>query len=382
MEKTYYDLIYLATCGVNQIAVDKSVLGEVDLEQLYKVSRTHYLEALVGTTLKKSGISIPKEWDEQIAKAIRKVLLFDAERAKILSFMENNGIWHLPLKGVILKDYYPGIGMRQMADNDILFDYKYWKEVKAYMKSEGYSAESVGHSNHDVYQKEPVYNFELHSDLYSEFFQKGWKEYYHNIKDRLILDAGSSYGYHFTDEDFYVYLIAHAYKHHVQGGTGLRSLLDFYVYLKAKPELDFAYITKECEFLGVAEYERQNRILCEKIFDVYVQNGADTLEQNLTSEESELLLYCLTSGVHGTFTRIVEHRMEEYWEDNGNRSKLRYVWHRFIPSMETMKRHYPFFYKHKILLPIGWVYRLLWPVFDKKRRNAVLGEISTIKKMK
>ena len=53
---------------------------------------------------------------------MRKALLFDAERKGILDFMEQRGIWYLPLKGVVLKDYYPAVGMRQMSDNDILYD--------------------------------------------------------------------------------------------------------------------------------------------------------------------------------------------------------------------------------------------------------------------
>lgn len=43
---------------------------------------------------------------------------------------EKAGIWYLPLKGVILKEMYPVYGIRQMADNDILFDFTYRKEVK------------------------------------------------------------------------------------------------------------------------------------------------------------------------------------------------------------------------------------------------------------
>lgn len=59
---------------------------------------------------------------------------------------------YLPLKGIIMKDYYPSVGMRQMSDNDILFDADAWERMEKHMISEGYKAEYVG-KGHDVYHK-------------------------------------------------------------------------------------------------------------------------------------------------------------------------------------------------------------------------------------
>ena len=60
---------------------------------------------------------------------------------------------YLPLKGIIMKDYYPSVGMRQMSDNDILFDADAWERMEKHMISEGYKAEYVGKGNHDFYLK-------------------------------------------------------------------------------------------------------------------------------------------------------------------------------------------------------------------------------------
>lgn len=77
-----------------------------------------------------------------MVKAVRKVLLFDAERKKLCAWMDSEHIWYLPLKGIILKDYYPSVGMRQMSDNDILFDADAWERVEKHMISDGYKAEA------------------------------------------------------------------------------------------------------------------------------------------------------------------------------------------------------------------------------------------------
>lgn len=76
--------------------------------------------------------------------------------------------------------------------------------------------------------------------------------YYRDVKNRLKTACGKQYELRFSDEDFYVYMIAHEYKHYSGGGTGLRSLLDTYVYcLKKGKTLDWDYISGEIEKLGI-----------------------------------------------------------------------------------------------------------------------------------
>ena len=69
-------------------------------------------------------------------------MLLDAEREQVFKEMDAAGIWHLPLKGSVLKSLYPKPWMRQMSDNDILFDPEYQSEVKDIMVKRGYLAKS------------------------------------------------------------------------------------------------------------------------------------------------------------------------------------------------------------------------------------------------
>lgn len=234
IDRIAYDMLYLASIGINistKSKPDEKCLehyrtNEENMKALFCMSARHFIDALVGTTLKQAGVVLPKYWEDRMVKAVRKVLLFDAERKKLCAWMDSEHIWYLPLKGIILKDYYPSVGMRQMSDNDILFDADAWEWVEKHMISEGYEAEAVGKGNHDVYQKPPVYNFELHRSLYGKGHDESWVEYYSDIKERLIPDeivhigdvddAGnnacdrtgvdSSCGYHMRDEDFYIYI--------------------------------------------------------------------------------------------------------------------------------------------------------------------------------
>ena len=122
----------------------------------------------------------------------------------------------------------------QMADNDILFDKNFRRQVRDYMKSRGYKVIAYGEGIHDTYQKSPVFNFELHIGLVPGYVKPSWSTYYANIRERLLKDAGNDYGYHFSDEDFYIYFIAHAFKHFENSGTGIRNLADIYIFLHSR----------------------------------------------------------------------------------------------------------------------------------------------------
>ena len=382
MEKIVYDMLYLMACGIHEIVPEKKQFENIDMEKLYKLSRFHLVEALVGMTLKKADIQLSKEWKDAVAKAIRKNILLDEERIKIENFMEQKGVWYMPLKGAILKELYPEIGMRQMSDNDILFDSRFSKLMQDYMTSQGYEAISIDKGNHDVYEKKPIYNFEMHKELYGENHQEKWRRYYKNVRERLIQNTPYSLGCHFSDEDFYVYMCTHAYKHYSGCGTGIRTLMDIYIYLEKKEQkMDFSYIKKECNLLGIAQFEEKSRKLCRKVFDKPLWKNKEELEYLLLPEEQKMLEYYLTSGVYGTIDHMVQNAVSNIQKETGKAPRFFYLWKRLFPG-EKIYQSYLDTDKYKWKIPVAWLYRIFSAVFDKERRKRVLKEILAIKKIK
>jgi hypothetical protein len=368
-----YTMLYLCACALNSTVPDKEKIRAADPKQLYGICEFHSLTALVCTALESAGIR-SKMFAEAKAKAVRKTILLDAERANAEHFMEQNGIWYMPLKGVILKDLYPKIGMRQMSDNDILFDEKYRAQLRDFMKRRGYEVESYGKDSHDCYIKPPVYNYEMHVSLFGELHEKRFREYYRGVKERLIPCGGMAY--RFSDEDFYVYITAHAYKHYSGGGTGLRSLADCYVYNRAKGSgLNRGYIETEFEKLGIADFEREMRSLSEKIFSDPENFCVDNLEEN----ERNTLDFILISGTYGTLENSISQKLSSM--KNGEAvtpaTKLRYIFRRFFPEPKTIITFYPFFGRHRLLLPLGYIYRIFKGIFTKSGK--LIKEIRMIK---
>lgn len=281
----------------------------------------------------------------------------DSEREALSDAMEQAGIWHKPLKGSILKDQYPQFGMREMADNDILFDDTKREELKTLFLERGYSAEIYNKSNHDVYKKLPVYHFEMHVCLFSKSVSVQWSEKYEKIKERLLPDQNRHYRFHFSKEDYFVYLIAHAYKHFSHSGTGIRTLADLYVMLHTiESSLDGDYVHTELKELGILDYAKDSCNLAEKLL------GCDELisEIDLSPKERCMLMSYLGNGTYGTMENRVRNTLASL---QGNTAaitwttKCKYLMIRLFPGRKLCEDSYPVIYRHPVLLPAFWVWR-------------------------
>lgn len=350
------DVIYLASCAVNKRIPSRSRIGSMDMNAVFAVAANHMISSAIAFALESAGIK-DKRSGEAIAAAQRKAIIFRNALTKVKKGLEAEGIWYLPLKGIVLIDLYPGFGMREFADHDILFDAGRADDVKAVMEGLGFRTEDFGSHSHDAYFMEPDLNFEMHRELFSRKFNEQLFDYYEGIQEKLLGDGLEK---HFCPEDFYLYLIAHEYKHYCIGGTGLRSLLDTYVYLQ-KNDLDMSYVTAEVEKMGIAEFEAAIRSLAQRLFT----------GRELTEPGREMLDYILSSGSYGTFVHTIENRMAERgW------GRLRYALNRFfVPvsrknkAYETYAAGYPLFYKHKILLPLLPFYRTFRAIKSGKLKH-------------
>ena len=94
---------------------------EMNLEKVYARSKSQSLEVLTYMALEslmKSDlqIAIPDEtqvlpkWRAAKNKAVAKNLKMDAEREQLFAFLEEQGIWYVALKGVVLCHLYPNTG--------------------------------------------------------------------------------------------------------------------------------------------------------------------------------------------------------------------------------------------------------------------------------
>ena len=370
--------IYLTACAASGKTAE---LESVDFETLWDMSRSHNMTALTAKGLlptkafKNADEKEQKRWKNALDNSVKKTMLFDAERKKLLNFFEENGIWYMPLKGAVLNGLYKSYGTREFADNDILVDPEKTDDAKEHLLSRGYKFRSDEFSA-DEYSKPPFFNFEIHRALIDESveFERAYI-YYKDVKNRLVKDAGNKYGYHFTDDDYYIYFIFHAFKHYDSRGTGFRTVADEYVVLNSdKLKLNFGYITKELDKLGIRVFEERLRELAVSLF-----SEPDRTEENLrglNDDTREMLGFILSCSTFGEMKNLFKRDLDSI--SNGKKpSKAKYWLKRVFPPRSRFKYSNPFVYKHKIVYPFFLSYRMI--VNPIRHRRYLKNEIRTVK---
>ncbi len=361
--KTAQTLIYLLSCAVNKTKCELKP-GEIDFDGLYLLAQKHVLCSAVAFALESAGMN-ERRFTQARLKAKRKNGLFDIERRRIYEMLNEKGVWYLPLKGIVLKEFYPGYGMREMSDNDILCDESKMSEVREIMETLGYSCEQYGITNHDVYQKPPTLEFEMHRKLFEEGQLPAFDSYYANVITKAVHKEKCEYS--FSDEDFYIYILAHTYKHFSFNGTGLRPLLDIYVYLNSHTNLDFDYIGQELDVLQISKFEQKCRCLAQKLFGF----------QKLSDEDTLLLSNFLDSSLYGSIAQGEYNSLTRSFNGKDSKGvKAGYLLKRFFINGKALESQYPFFARHKYLLPALYVYRPVKGVFTAPRRIA--GEVKRV----
>lgn len=404
--KIYYMVIKILGDFVNNKTIDKDFFNEniidvaneensqkIYIGRIYYIAKKHNLVSIMAQAMEKLGFEsdsdIWKRWLKEKNQLIYKSVLMDVEREAIQDFFEKNNIWYMLLKGMVIRKYYPAPELREMADNDILFDNKYSKEVYEFMTARGYKSDDYNKGYHDEYLKPPAYNFEMHRQLVSSKERPKWYEYYKDVKSILIKDTNenretaansesnnTSNQFYFSDNDFYVYFIVHTYKHFLNSGMGLRTVLDVYLYVSNLQEkLDFDYIEEQLKKLDAYDFEQTFRSIAFKMFD---ENLEDRKWWDLFDvKEQEMLSYVLDAGTYGNLENSVAHKMGyTKGEKKKTSDKAKYIFRRLFPSMDTIEEFFPFFYKHKWAIPFLHIYRIGKIPFT--RRKKVAGELKEV----
>lgn len=336
------ELCYLISVGLNNRQFDKERI--TDIASLFYLCQMHKVSALVGSVMIEH---LPEDekvpWKRAMKIAAMFAVRFDYERQEILKYLEQNQIWYMLMKGLVLRDLYPLPYYREMCDNDILYDASGYKILNKFMLARGYTIEFDSEAGHvDEYRKFPYYNFEMHK----RFFMANhdlWCQYYSDLQSFLI--QVTEYEYKMSNEDFYIYIILHTYKHYEQKGTGVRSLIDCYLYnQKFYRDLDWNYIRKELEKLGILEFENAIWKLSKKLFD------EDDIK--LTHSEEKMFVYILSSGAYGRDANLIEKKL-------ANQSKVLYYFRRIVPDLQWFKGNVPFCYKHRWAIPFYCIYRFI-----------------------
>ena len=356
VEKVFFALIRFEINGDELCDEMKNLITPEMLPVLFKLAKRHDLAHLIGSALDKNdllpdGTEVKKRFLQERNMAVYRYEQIQYEFEQICDVLEKARIPYIPLKGSVIRQYYPEPWMRTSCDIDILVNKPNLEQAKETLKCDlEYQIENV-ESSHDISLYAPSgVHLELHHSLVEEGRAQSSSDILYSVWENVV--ESQSCNKAMTNEMFYFYHVAHMAKHFEIGGCGVRPFLDSYLLLQHAQ-----YRTELCCKLlqkgGLLMFARA----VEETAGVWF---GETEETSLSREIQDYILY---AGMYAD----TENRAAVQQVKKGGR--IKYLWSRIFLSYEQLKLQYPKLEKYNILLPFYQVKRWCRLLFGKDSKN-------------
>lgn len=363
-------LVQLLAAVLNETEIP-SLSSEITWEKVYNMAKAHSVEVIAYYGAKKYILKDTKlldEWKKRKDQCIVQNIVQLEEQDRIFEKFREEGIRYLPLKGVELKNLYREAYFRQMSDLDILVDPENCEKVRNIMEALGYDTYQFGEKHNDGYSMYPYMNVEIHRQMLPEDVEQ--YTYYNNIWEKAISNPKIPQEYKLLPEDSYIYYLVHFAKHYNNLGSGIRSIMDIYLFLHVfQKDMNRSYIDGELKKLGLLEFANVMENLSYQWFSIKPHNISMLENKNLNKVQRNIFL----SGIYGSREYIKARILDENKSKGKVRSRIEYIWKRIFMSKEEFGYAYPVTQKYPMLIPFFWIYRLFDVLFHK--RKAIKREI-------
>ena len=340
--KILFPLLRSAICGTKLTEDERRMYSSEILQELLKLSARHDISHLVVLGLKKNDlISRENAGIEQfIFKAAYRYERMQYEYNNICNALETAEIPFLPLKGSVLRNYYPEPWMRTSCDIDILVHHEDLERAISYlMDNMNYVLKK--RSIHDVSLLSPIgIHLELHFDLVEEWRANNAPRILRSVWENVQLHENSSCWYEMNDAFFYFYHIAHMAKHFEDGGCGIRPFIDLWI-LDYMENVDQSARTDLLSQGGLLKFAQ----VCHALNEVWFGNA----------EHDEMTIRMQNFLLHGGAYGSADNRVALQQKNKGGR--IGYIWSRIFVSREKLQRYYPVLVRHPWLLPVMQIRR-------------------------
>ncbi|MCR5450713.1 MAG: nucleotidyltransferase family protein [Solobacterium sp.] len=359
-------------CAVNGTSTDwEEEMTVLQWKQLFQCADRHFifpmiLEA-VGTSpsFQKTDEAYRKRLQDKAVTLTLAQAQFSARFLDLYQYLNRRNLYPAVMKGMICRNLYPHPEQRMSSDEDLLIPEEQYEEYHKALTEYGLTP-----VNADTEQSEVSYQSDhLYIELHKKPFPPESKAY--GDLNRFFADTESRkiseeiYGvqvYTLGHTDHLLYLICHVYKHFLNCGTGIRQISDIVLFsIRNMEKIDWELVKDRCGQIGILDFTAALYRIGEKyICSDFPKELADMWKTE-ESDEKPLLNDVLEGGLYGTSSEDRLHSSNVTLNaaeaaKTGNRyTAIRTL----FPSYEYMKHRYEYVRKLPVLLPIGWMHRLI-----------------------
>ena len=359
-------LFRLLNCEISGTVVDqetKNLITPEMLSALYKLSKAHDLAHLVAEALDKNGLlddsDISKKFRAERNLAVYRHEQMQYELDELCDILECEKVENIPLKGAVIRNYYPQPWMRTSCDIDILVRQEQVKNVVDILtKKYGYTYAIQTQHDYSLYSPGGAH-IELHFILI--FHDKSGDDFTKRVWESTISEEGYLYKKKMPDDLFFTYHIAHMAQHVLEcGGCGIKPFIDTLI-IQEKMGITLEQAQEPLERCGLYTFAKKVVQLSKYWF--YGEEIDETLQ--------EFEKYVLNGGVYGTLDNKISVGASR------KKGKLRYILKRLFVPYRSLCLLYPSLKKCPILFPFYQVRR--WFRLLKRNGVKVSGAVQELK---
>ena len=358
-ETILFSLLAAEVCGSSVSEEIKTAISSEVLNEVFELAKKHDMAHLAGQALSKLGVLGEDETSQKLKKcavqAVYRYVSMNSEYLRTCKELEKAKIPFIPLKGSVIRDWYPEPWMRTSGDIDIfIHDEDVQPAIRALTEALGYQFVHHAYYEYTLISASGVH-LELHSGTIERVDSEAKEAVLKTVWKTSVPENGWSYKRVLPDEMFYFYHVLHMAKHFAHGGCGIRPFLDLWILNHRMP----GDREKRDALLAQGELTRFAAAV-ETLTEVWFSGRQpDALSERVSA-------YILHGGVYGKGKNMIAAKRSK-----GNGSLYSYVLYRLFPPYADMQVRYPILRKHKWLLPFCVVARWFSPLYNGMFGRAV-----------
>lgn len=337
-ESILFALLRAEVCGE---AVDEEIIASLsgeNLEKIYTLAKKHDLAHLAGDALSKLGAlgddEVSRKLKQAAFQAVYRYARLNRAYQSICKVLEEAKIPFMPLKGSVLRDYYPEPWMRTSCDIDILVHQENVQPAIAILTQVlRYRFEKQWIYEYSLFSPDGIH-LELHSNTIEKVESGSCEEVLWQVWERSNAEEGCTYKRIMTGEMFYFYHIQHMSKHFTHGGCGIRPYLDIWIMnhrMQISPQKRQALLEKG----ELIKFSTAAEALAEAWF-------AGAKADGLSQQMGQLVI---TGGMYGNKAN------QAVIGGAQKGSRVKYVLSRIFMPYDQLQYVYPVLQKNKWLYP-------------------------------
>lgn len=327
----------------NYLVEDNDVFIYDNKDELIELSNKLAISSIVAYVLEKHG---QQQYETPLFITYRNYLLQESLKTEINELFSTNSINYMYIKGSSISKYYKDPYLRIGSDIDIVVSNKDYKKTKKLLVNSGYRLEMNVDSECHLISSSGII-----IDLHNCFIEIS------NLLNNYLQTKFNN-NHELSIEDTYLLLICHSAKHFNRGVIDLKLFIDLY-YLRVRIK-DFSNIDNMLENLNLLEYKNTlNRYLDYIIGKTELDDTLNILEEYII-DRSESSIF--KNQIIGKIAR------DGLVNNNKKITLFSYIYSRIFIPKDRMYEQFPNLYKHKMLLPIYYMYRPFYMLYKSRSK--------------